>query len=141
MSLQGLSGVMFGIASGIMYALIIIFYKKVLEKNTVYTVNTYRFLISSAILMPIFFIESPTITYLNMLSLAAFGIIFGIVAVSLHTEGIRRLRANEAGIIGYVEPLAAVTYAIILLSEVPTLHTVTGGLMILGSAYILIRAK
>ena len=145
MLLQGLdftnlAGIMFGVASGIMYALLIIYYKKTLRNNSVYVVNFYRFLISIIILLPIFLLEGPAFTTSDVMPIIAFGTIFAIIATSLHINGIKRLKANEAGIIGYVEPLASITFGVVLLSQVPTLSTLIGGTLILTGTYLVIRS-
>lgn len=46
-----------------------------------------------------------------------FAMLFAVVATSLHVTGIKFTKAQHAGVIGYVEPLAAVVYGVLIFSE------------------------
>jgi drug/metabolite transporter (DMT)-like permease len=49
--------------------------------------------------------------------------------------------AQHAAVLGYIEPLAAVPLAFLFLSEFPPATTICGGILILFSGYIVIRAS
>lgn len=136
-----LAGILAGLASGFFYAVIIIAYKKATVNLSVYTINFYRYLLSTFLLLPFVFATGPTLSLGLLGKLALFALSFAVVAATLHIEGIKRVKAQHAGIFGYVEPLSAVLYGIFLLSELPSLLTVVGGLLILGSTYIVLSEK
>jgi len=134
-------GILFALGSGVMYALMLIAYKKILKNMDIYVVNFYRFIIGIVVLLPFFFIEAPVITGSMVFLLILFGLLFAIIATSLHFHGVKRIKAQHAGILGYMEPVAATTYAVFLLTEIPTLFTLMGGALILFGGYLVIRSK
>lgn len=135
------NGLLFALGSGVMYALMLIVYKKILKNLSVYLANFYRFLISIIILAPIIFIEKPVIAGVNISYLILFGLIFAVVGTSLHIEGVKRIKAQYAGILGYTEPVAGTVFAIFLLSELPALNTLIGGIFIIAGGFLILRAK
>lgn len=69
----------------------------------------------------------------------AFGLVFAVSLV-LWTEGVRRLRAAEAALLATTETPCSILAAWIVVSEVPPLATVIGGLLILGAVVTHARA-
>lgn len=132
-------GIVFGVASGLMYAFLIISYKHLSQKSSIYTINFYRYLISLVILLPIIFIEAPAISFGLLATLFGFAMLFAIIATTLHVTGIKFTKAQHAGIIGYIEPLAAVAYGILIFSEIPSILTALGGILIITGSYLAIK--
>lgn len=131
-----LVGIAAGTGSGLFYALIIILYKKITRDLSIYTANFYRFLISTVILAPFALIEGVSISALPLLIFG--GLLYYVFAASLHTEGIKRVKAQSAGVIGYVEPVFGVIYAFFFLSEVPSVLALAGGFLIILSGYLIL---
>jgi drug/metabolite transporter (DMT)-like permease len=102
-ALEGLSfsrenflGILFGVFSGIAYAFSILIYKYLLRNLSVYTLIFYQSLIGTIILTP--FVFSQISFSLPFHFLLVFALIFGILATFLHFQGIKRVKAQEAGI-------------------------------------------
>ncbi len=132
-------GIIAGLVSGFMYGFVILFYKKTTSHVTVFTANFYRYTIASLLVLPFLLIEGPTLT-LNLLGLLALlAVTVAIIATGFHAGGIQRLKAQHAGVIGYIEPLAAALYAVVLFAEVPTVATIVGGALIIASTYLVLR--
>lgn len=68
------------------------------------------------------------------------GSVHAVFAASCFLWGIRRVRAQTASVLGYVEPLGAVALAALFLAETPTWLVLIGGAMILLSGYLTVRA-
>lgn len=134
-------GISAGLFSGLMYALFIIKFKDLSKSFSVSTINFYRYLITCILLFPVLFIEKPLITFNLIGQLAIFSLIFTVLAVWLHTEGIKRVKAQDVGIIGYIEPLAAAIYGVIFFSEIPNMVTLIGGSLILLGTYLILKEK
>ena len=132
---ENLLGIVFGTLSGIAYAFSIIIYKHLLREISVCTLIFYQSLIGVVILFPFIF---PQISFsLPFFHLFLFALIFGILATLLHFQGIKRVKAQEAGILAYTEPLFGTIYAFFLLKEIPTIFSlIGGGLIILGGGLI-----
>ena len=133
------NGILFSILTAITVAFSWTLIKKILKSLDVYSTLFYRFLISTTVLTPILFLEAPVISFDILLQLLLFGILFITIGTTIHMQGIKRIPIQRAGIFGYLEPLSASVYAILVFSEIPTLFTLTGGALILLSSYLVIR--
>jgi drug/metabolite transporter (DMT)-like permease len=69
---------------------------------------------------------------------AVMGVFCTAIAYTLWIEGTRRVRVEHVTILGYVEPVAAPLYALLLLGQMPTLWTVIGGALILGAGLLVV---
>jgi len=132
-------GIVLGIISGLTLGIVTIIIKKILTNISVYTAMFYRFLISTPIMIIVVVFSGAIIPMESIAMLLFFGAIFAVVGTAIHLEGVARVSAQRASILFYIEPLAAVVFAIILLSETPTLLTLIGGLLIILSSYIMIK--
>ena len=56
---------------------------------------------------------------------------FTAVCFSMFTDGIRFVRVEHAGILGYLEPVTAPFWALLLVGERPPLTTWLGGALII----------
>ena len=131
------SGILFGTASGLAYAFSIIIYKYLLKNLSVYTLIFYQSLVGSIILAP--FVLPQVSTSLPWFYLLSFALLFGIFATFLHFQGIKRIKAQQAGILGYTEPVFGISYAFLFFSEIPTKMSLIGGLLIVLGGYLIFR--
>ena len=86
----------------------------------------------SLLLMPIawFFSDPMSIAGNEIFITCCFGLVFSVASVTM-AEGAKRLSAMETALIGALETPLAPIWAFFLLSEIPTIYTVTGGSIIL----------
>ncbi len=56
----------------------------------------------------------------------------------LYVEGLRRIRVEHASILGYLEPVSAPFYALLLLGEATTVTTVAGGALIVAAGVLVV---
>jgi drug/metabolite transporter (DMT)-like permease len=137
-------GVSGAFVSAVFFALYLILLKKGLSHISVESFLFYRYAASSVILIPILWFSGnfPVIwSFQAIAPLVGFGLLFGVVGTLLHTEGIKRVKAQEASTLGYIEPLSATIYGMLILSEIPTLYVFAGGVLIIASGLIIIRNK
>ena len=70
------------------------------------------------------------------------GIVLGVVctalAYTLWTEGVSRIRVQHSSILGYLEPLSAPFYALLLLGEWPGPWTLMGGALIIVAGVLVV---
>ena len=70
------------------------------------------------------------------------GIVLGVVctalAYTLWTEGVSRVRVQHSSILGYLEPLSAPFYALLLLGEWPGPWTLMGGALIIVAGVLVV---
>jgi drug/metabolite transporter (DMT)-like permease len=64
---------------------------------------------------------------------AIMGLVYTALCFSLFTDGLRFVRVEHAGILGYLEPVTAPVWALLLVGERPPLSTWLGGALIVGA--------
>ena len=69
----------------------------------------------------------------DLLVSAILGVVCTAFAYTIWTEGVRRVPVAHVSILGYLEPLTAPRYALLLLGERPTAWTLLGGVLIVGA--------
>jgi drug/metabolite transporter (DMT)-like permease len=66
------------------------------------------------------------------------GLIYTALCFSLFTDGIRYVRVEHAGILGYIEPLTSPLWAFLLIGEKPPWTTLAGGALIVVAGVLVI---
>ena len=69
------------------------------------------------------------------------GALHSTLAPLLYYNALRKVMAQHAAILGYMEPLAAIPLAFLFLSETPSLVALFGGVLILFSGYLVIHSR
>ncbi|MBQ3573575.1 MAG: EamA family transporter [Clostridia bacterium] len=137
------SGILFGLGSGIAYALYSIIGKHVLSKYSPITVTVYSFAIAA---VGVLFISRPTEALdivIHNFDFALLMKIIGIGAVSvfvpylLYTIGLSKTPAGKAAIMASVEPMTATVLGIAVYKEPLGIGGVVGIVMILSAIFIL----
>jgi len=74
----------------------------------------------------------------DLVIVVVMGLIYTALCFSLFTDGLRFVPVEHAGIIGYLEPVTAPVWALILIGERPPLATWIGGALIIVAGVIAI---
>ncbi len=134
-----LTGLLFGLGSGIGYALYSIFGKYAIRHYSTLTITTYAFIFASISSIPLAnftsdlkFFEPTTIW--SALGLAALST---VIPYLLYTFGLEQVEAGRASILATVEPLVAAAVGIALFGEPVTLHKLIGTALICSSIILL----
>jgi drug/metabolite transporter (DMT)-like permease len=64
------------------------------------------------------------------------GLVYTALCFSLYSDGVRFVRAEHAGILGYLEPVTAPLWALLLIGEVPAWTAVAGGALIVAAGVL-----
>ena len=135
-------GVLWGIASGFTFAILSILNRKYVKDYSALVIAFYQDAIATIALIPFLFIVKPIFQINDLLLLVLLGVLFTAVAHSLFIKGLTNVKAQTASIIASLEPVYGIIFAVIILSEIPTLRVVMGGLIILGATfYATIKSK
>jgi len=136
-SLQGghAMGILAGLISGFAYAAIIIFVRK-------YALNYHPLVLAlltnsfMAIMLMPFIREIPLDAWRVYL---AMGIVYSTIAPVLYYKGLQSVTANRAAVLGYLEPVCAILFSMLVLYERPGMNSFLGGAIILISGYLTLR--
>lgn len=135
------AGILAGSVSGVAYAFIIIFSRKLsrmlLNHQAVVVLLWATTIVTApwALLMP-YHIDYPAAGLLLVT-----GAMHSTLAPLLYYSALRNVIAQHAAILGYMEPLAAIPLAYLFLSETPSFLALFGGVLILFSGYLVIHSR
>jgi drug/metabolite transporter (DMT)-like permease len=106
------------------------------------TLTFWSFVIGSLGFLPFFLLETKQSEFLNTLTIQGFvGILFGALFASalayyLYNLALKYVKASEAGIFVYMDPIVAILIAIPLLGEKITPIFILGSLLVFAGIYI-----
>ena len=132
-------GVALGLASGILFALMILTSKKIKDIYTGTAQATWSMIVSLIIFSPFAFAVNMDVLKDHMQLLILFGLIPTAIGGILYFSGLRLIKAQSASIISLLEPVSAVVFAFIILSEPIEYTTALGGGLIFLGAFITSR--
>jgi drug/metabolite transporter (DMT)-like permease len=130
-------GVIAGACSGLAYALIILMLRTLASKYMSIVIIFIQNGMVAIFLLPFILnisVPSQSLPYLFIL-----GVVHSTIAPILYTQGFKRVRANEAAILGYFEPVGATILAFVFLHESPGIAALIGGSLILLSGYLIFK--
>jgi len=134
------AGIAAGAASGVAYALLIIFSRRLSQMLMHHKAVVVILWITTALTAPVALPGVLALDVRTALLLAATGVIHSTLAPLLYYSALRSVIAQHAAILGYIEPLAAVPLAFFVLAESPGPLALFGGVLILASGYLVIHS-
>lgn len=136
-----LPGILAGAASGVGYAFVILF-SRLLSRMLLHQKAMIVLLwLTSAATAPLALAADYNVSVRSGLLLLVTGVFHSTTAPLLYFSALRRVLAQHAAILGYIEPIAAVPLAFLFLSEKPPVIAMLGGVFILFSGYLIVRSK
>jgi drug/metabolite transporter (DMT)-like permease len=133
-------GILAGISSGIFYAFQIMTSKYVSATYSGYSQALWSFLVAAIILMPVGAVPLEVVSS-NIIYLLLLAIFPTILSVSLYFNGLKKVKAQSASILGLIEPISAVFFAVLILGEQISPLEITGGALILIGAALVTTDK
>lgn len=138
----GWRGDLLALVAGFTYAVIILILKRLPSELLGLTSNVYLSAVITMVTFPFAVRSIHLITLPGLLMLLALGFVQQGVASTLYHAGLGKVKAQQAGILTYLEPFSAVIFASLFLHEGLTLGSILGGILILtGGIIILLGAS
>jgi drug/metabolite transporter (DMT)-like permease len=129
-------GILAGIAAGIFYAFEVMTSKYVSPTYSGYSQAFWSFLVAAIILLPVGAVPLEVVSS-NLVYLLILAIFPTILAVSLYFNGLKKVKAQSASILGLIEPISAIFFAVLILGEqISTLEITGGALILIGAALV-----
>jgi len=136
-----LPGILAGTASGVGYAFVVIFTRRLSQMQQHQKAVILLLWITIAATAPAALSLDYDIGMRSGILLLMTGIFHSTTAPLLYFSALRRVLAQHAAILGYIEPLFAVPLAFLFLAEKPPFIAILGGILILCSGYLIVRSK
>ena len=128
-------GITAGLVSGFAYAVVVILIRIYTQSFNPVVLAFFSNAVIAILLAP-FVREFPV----NALwSFLVMGIVHSTIAPILYFKGLRYVSAGRTAVLGYLEPVIAIIFGIIFLSELPGKGSIIGGLLIIFSGYLTLR--
>lgn len=135
-------GALWGLVSGLTYAVLSMFNRKFLKKYPSLIITFYEQFTSAIVLIPFVVFGKPNFQPSDILLLALLGVVFTGLAHLMFVNSLKNIKTLTAGIISSLEPLYGVIFAALLLGEIPSYREITGGIIILGTVfYTTVKSK
>ncbi len=128
-------GVLWGVASGLTFALLSLCNRRFVQNHSSMTIALYQDLFAAFVLLPFAMADCPALTVRDVMLLVVLGVLCTAVAHSLFIAGLAGISARTASRIACLEPLYGTLLAILFLGDIPTLRTLLGGIIIVGVAF------
>jgi drug/metabolite transporter (DMT)-like permease len=135
-------GLLAGSASALFFALEIV-EKKVLAPSDAADVVAARYLILAVVLLAAF-VDYRALASLRGLEaglLVFAGVVAAAVGNILFNSALRTISAQRAATIGYLEPVGAIAWALLLIREVPDRFGIAGGALVIAGILLVIRMR
>lgn len=132
-------GIIAGAMSGLAYAFLLLIIKRIASVYSALFITFIQNGITSMLLLP--FVFAVTVPTQALPYLLIMGIFHSTIAPLLYVNGLKDVKANEAAILGYFEPVGAIILAFVFLHEVPGAAALLGGTLILYSGYMIIKNR
>lgn len=131
-----LTGIIAGMLSGVSYGFQIMTSKHISKSYSGYSQAFWSFMIATLLLLPFAAVPLDVISG-NIVYLILLSIFPTILAISLYFNGLNKVRAASASILGLIEPVSAVILSILILHESISIPVLIGGALILvGGAIV-----
>lgn len=134
-------GVIYGLLSGLCYAVFILISKKIRKDYSSYILASYTYsftLVFLAIIVSLtihsIYIREEAIPLILLI-----GFINTAFAVTIYFHGLGLIEAQKAVILTYLEPLSAAFFGVLFLGQTPTIQLAIGGILIILSGYIVAK--
>ncbi|MEN8263071.1 MAG: EamA family transporter [Nitrospirota bacterium] len=132
-------GIIAGALSGLAYAFLILIIRRIAPLYSSLFITFIQNGIVAIVLLP--FVLNIQVTMQSLPYLIIMGVFHSTIAPWLYVQGFKSVKANEAAILGYFEPVGAIILAFFILHEVPGLTALLGGGLILLSGYLILRGR
>lgn len=135
-------GVAAGLAAGLGYATFQLIVKDLTKRVSAVTIVFTEAWLDTVILLPLALWQTVATGYrLTSHDLIA-GVVLGVVctalAYTMWTAGMGRIKVQHSAILGYLEPVSAPLYALLLLGQGISLWTIVGGSLIVAAGLLVV---
>ena len=135
-------GIVFGLLAGLMFAAAMMLIKSMGRDLRGSTFALFYCLGSVLLLTPLAVWQTVAghyqLTWTDTWIVVISGLIYTALCFSLFSDGIRYVRVEHAGILGYIEPVTAPLWAFLLIGETPPWTTLAGGALIVAAGVLVI---
>ena len=136
------AGIACGVATGVLYAAYAFTAKFLTRTRRSVTIALSEMVLDAVFLLPLAVWQVADTGYRLTQHDLVVTLVLGVVCTALpyvmYIEGLRRIRVEHASILGFLEPVSAPFYALLLLGESTSATTVVGGALIVVAGVLVV---
>lgn len=136
-----LPGIIAGTASGFGYAFMVIITRRLSQMLLHHKAVVLLLWITAIATAPVALSLDYSMSLRSGMLLLITGVFHSTIAPLMYFSALRKVLAQHAAILGYIEPLAAIPLAFLFLSETPPMIALLGGALILLSGYLVVHSR
>jgi drug/metabolite transporter (DMT)-like permease len=131
-------GVLWGLLSSVTFAVLTILNRKLTQHFSSLLIAFYQDFFAMLFLLPFYFVLRPALNTNDILLLCVLGVFCTAGSHTLFIKGMKRIKAQTASMIHFLEPVYGIIFAFFFLHEIPSLRTILGGVIILWGQILII---
>jgi drug/metabolite transporter (DMT)-like permease len=135
-------GVLAGAGAGVCYAVNLLALKRMRTTIPAASLVWFESLVMVVVLLPLGIYEVVSQSYVPTATDVLMGALLGLIPLAigftLFVHGLQYIKVQHGAIIGYLEPVSAPLYALLILGQVPSVFTLIGGALIVLAGVLLI---
>ena len=133
-------GLLWGLGAGLGFALLTLLNRGHVRKHSPLVLTCWQNGFAALVLLPWSFSASWIISGKDWGLLFILGVVCTVGGHTLLINGLRHVRAQVASLlIAGLEPVFAIVFALFLLGEIPSVQTLLGGILIVGTTVFMTR--
>ena len=136
-----LEGALLALAGALLWAILMLIWKKLRETHSPLTIGLWTNGVCALVYAPFAIPQTALVTAKGWASIAVFGIVVIGAAGLIFMYAIKRVKAQDAGLLSYIEPVSAMLLGFILLGEVPHWQDFVGAALIIAAGVLLLRFR
>jgi len=131
-------GVLWGLLSSITFAVLTILNRKLTQHFSSLLIAFYQDFFAMLFLLPFYFVLRPALNTNDILLLCVLGVFCTAGSHTLFIKGMKRIKAQTASMIHFLEPVYGIIFAFFFLHEIPSPRIIFGGVIILSGQILII---
>lgn len=136
-----LEGVLLALAGAVCWAILMLIWKKLRETHSPLTIGLWTNGVCAVAYAPFAIPRTGIITAKGWASIAVFGVVVIGAAGLIFMYAIKRVKAQDAALLSYIEPVSAMLLGLALLGEVPHWQDFMGAALIIAAGALLLRFR
>jgi drug/metabolite transporter (DMT)-like permease len=121
--------------------MLMIIWKKLREEGSPLTIGLYTNGICALVYAPFGISKAGTISGKGWAVIVVFGVVSIGAAGLSYIYALRRVKAQDAAILSYIEPVSATFFGAVLLGQMPHWQDYCGAVLIIAAGLLLLRLK
>lgn len=133
-----LTGSLLALAGAVCWAALMLIWKRLRQTDSPLTVGLWTNVTAAVVFAPFAAGRTHLLTAKGWGATAAFGVISIGAAGLLFLYAIKRVRAQDAALLSYIEPVSAMALGFLALAETPRIQDLAGAFLILAAGTLLV---